>query len=225
VRGKYLVAASGTIAVIIVFTALFYPPFQESITASTRNVSTSGGRGITTAAISLGGGGTTTSTSTSNASLDLSLVLQLSTVNSSIGNLTIRLSDVNLLNSTNVVPFADHWAYSVGALSERDGCAFGASLAFGIFTGNLSLSNYQAANPLPLYDTSVQFACTETVVPTSFTPLGNESVGLSTNGYWTGGLNTSTPAAFMTFPSGLYTVIGVDEWGQVLLLHFTVRGA
>ena len=152
-------------------------------------------------------------------------MLQLSATGPSGGNLTIGLSAVNLLNSTRTVPYADDWAYPQGGLTENDYCAFPASLAFGVFSGNLSLSNYKTGNPLPLHNTNVQRSCTITLVPTSFAPLGNESVGQSMTGYWTGGINTSTPGVFMTFPPGVYTVIGVDEWGQLLLLHFAVPGA
>ena len=166
-----------------------------------------------------------TSASTSNSSLEIGLVMHLSASGPSGGNLTIGLSAVNLLNSTRAVPYANDWAYPQGGLTENDYCAFPDSLAFGIFSGNLSLSNYMTGNPLPLHDTNVQRSCTRTLVPTSFAPLGNESVGQAVTGYWTGGINTSTQGVFMTFPSGVYTVIGVDEWGQVLLLHFVVPGA
>ncbi len=166
-----------------------------------------------------------TSTSTSNSSLGLRLVLNLSTVSSPAGNLSIRLTAVNLRNTTNIVPYADRWGYSLEELSGSDACAFGASLAFGMFSGNLSLEDLQTATPLPLYNTSVQFACTESTVPTTFPPLGNESVGQSTAGYWTGGAGTSISAAPITFPPGTYTVVGEDEWSQFLLLHFTVSQA
>jgi len=164
----------------------------------------------------------TPSASTSNSSLDLRLVLQLSATGPSGGSLTIGLSAVNLLNSTRTVPYADEWAYPQGALTGSDYCAFPGPLAFGIFSGNFSLSNYKTGNPLPLHDTDVQRSCTITLVPTSFAPLGNDSVGQTIAGYWTGGINTPNPGVFMTFPPGVYTVIGVDEWGQLLLLHFAV---
>src|SRR5208283_5246816 len=167
----------------------------------------------------------TPSASTSNSSLGLRLVLQLSANGPSGGSLTIGLSVVNLLNSTRTVPYTDDWAYPQGGLTENDYCAFPASLAFGVFSGNLSLGNYKDGNPLQLTNTNVQRSCTITLVPTSFAPLGNESVGQSLTGYWTGGINTPAPGVFVTFPSGVYTVIGVDEWGQLLLVHFVVPGA
>ncbi len=161
----------------------------------------------------------TSSVSTSNSSLGVQLLLQISTEDSG-GNLSISLSAVNLRNTTNVISYADNWPYSQEELSGSDGCRFGASLAFGIFNGNLSVDELQESGPLPLYNTSVQFACTETFVATTLGPLGNESIGQSTAGYWTGGASTSSPAALVTFPPGNYTVVGEDEWGQILLLHF-----
>jgi len=54
----------------------------------------------------------------------------------------------------------------------------------------------------------------------------NVSVSLSftTEGYWTGGQYSGTPASFQEFPSGTYTVLAADEWGKVVLSYFTVAG-
>jgi len=60
------------------------------------------------------------------------------------------------------------------------------------------------------------------------------------SGYWTGssslqGQNArggacspqagleACPLEFNEFPKGVYTVVAADEWGQVVLLHFTVN--
>ena len=40
-------------------------------------------------------------------------------------------------------------------------------------------------------------------------------------GYWTG---SGTTASFHQFPPGIYTVLAEDEWGNVVLLPFTVAG-
>jgi hypothetical protein len=48
------------------------------------------------------------------------------------------------------------------------------------------------------------------------------SAGDSYTGYWTGSLAT---AAFHPFPPGVYTVLAEDEWGDVVLLHFTVNSS
>ncbi len=41
---------------------------------------------------------------------------------------------------------------------------------------------------------------------------------LTTNGYWTG--SYSHPGTFHPFDPGLYTIVGVDEWGDMVLLPF-----
>jgi hypothetical protein len=164
------------------------------------------------------------SASTSNSSLGVQLVLQLSTSGPSGGNLTIRLGAVNLRNSTNVVPYADKWAYDPGSISWSDGCALPGPLAFGVFNGNLTATGYKDAQSLALFNTNIMRSCTETLVPTSLTPLGNKTVGSSTGGYWTGGYESSTLGAFTTFPPGTYSVMAEDEWGQILLLQFAVTG-
>ncbi|MGA2572976.1 MAG: hypothetical protein ABSF36_02060 [Candidatus Methanomethylicaceae archaeon] len=43
---------------------------------------------------------------------------------------------------------------------------------------------------------------------------------VTASGYWTGGLLGHTE--FSNFSSGIYTVAGGDEWGQLILLHFVV---
>ncbi len=40
----------------------------------------------------------------------------------------------------------------------------------------------------------------------------------TTKGYRTGGAKSE----FNEFASGVYTVVGVDEWGALAILHFTV---
>jgi len=216
---RYLPPGAYTIAAQDVWNQTVYAHFQVTQASAVTTTSTSQTTAQPLIEIA------TPSASTSNSSLGLRLVLQLSATGPSGGSLTIGLSAVNLLNSTRTVSYADDWAYPQGGLTENDYCAFPASLAFGVFSGNLSLGNYKDGNPLPLTNTNVQLSCTITLVPTSFAPLGNESVGQSLTGYWTGGINTPAPGVFVTFPSGVYTVIGVDEWGQLLLLHFVVPGA
>jgi len=48
---------------------------------------------------------------------------------------------------------------------------------------------------------------------------GAASVTISTGGYWTGSGQNFT---FNKFTPGTYTVIGADEWGNVVFLPFSV---
>jgi hypothetical protein len=47
------------------------------------------------------------------------------------------------------------------------------------------------------------------------------SVLLLVGGYWTGD-GGRTPAIYHWFESGIYTVVGEDEWGRIALMHFVV---
>jgi len=102
------------------------------------------------------------------------------------------------------------------------------------------MNNYTTGKALPLYNTTIDDSCTVNSYPNEdlFQPLGdNISVyndgqfrtnstavaSLSTDGYWTGGQDTPARVVFHDF-SGVYTVIGADTWGHVLLLHFSVTG-
>jgi len=201
-----LIAASA--ALLLVFAALTYPPSGAGAAPAP----------CCESAIQI----PSISASASNSSLGVGLVLDLS--GAANGNVTIVLSLVNLRNSTNVVPFAQDWAYDSGSMSWSDGCAFSGPLAFGVFDGNLSAADYSNAQSLALFNTNVMRSCIEYLAPTSLPPLGNSTVRGSTGGYWTGGYETSTPGVFTTFAPGTYTVLGEDEWGQALLLHFAVPG-
>lgn len=48
-----------------------------------------------------------------------------------------------------------------------------------------------------------------------------DNATLQLSGYWTGGVGN---ASFHTFAPGVYTVVGMDYWGQEVVSHFTVQG-
>jgi hypothetical protein len=47
---------------------------------------------------------------------------------------------------------------------------------------------------------------------------------INASGYWTWdrAINPSANPVFHPFEPGIYTVVAGDEWGNVVLLHFTV---
>ncbi len=62
------------------------------------------------------------------------------------------------------------------------------------------------------------------VTNSSGAPFFNSSISVSEliGGYWVGQIGSN---AYQTFPSGTYTIIAADEWGQVDFLHFSVVAA
>ena len=175
--------------------------------------------------------------SVSNSSDGLSLNLQV--LPGGNGTFTVTAYESNLLGSVNNVTEANQWKYPADLLNPANNCApTNDPVGFAIFQGYYGMSNYTSGKALPLYNTSVEFSCTENIYPNEylFQPLsdsisvynhgqfetnGTASLSLLTDGYWTGGTGTPTAASFNEF-RGVYTVLAADEWGNILLLHFTV---
>jgi hypothetical protein len=183
-----------------------------------------------------------------NSSDGLSLSIQVKP--SLDGNYTITVRESNLLNSVNNVTEAYGWKYRLDSMSPCGARAYvplpvGAvvqgPMIFAVVQGIYGQNNYTSSKPLPFYNTGDAYTCGEETATASsyeyaFQPLsdayffpsastspgyGVASVTISTNGYWTGGQG-DVAAAFKTFSPGYYTVIGADEWGNVVLLQFSV---
>jgi hypothetical protein len=112
---------------------------------------------------------------------------------------------------------------------------------FAVVQGRYGQDNYTSGKALPFYNTGNLYPCGRVVAlggpyAYGFQPLsgafsfpsgsaqpeiGVASATITTSGYWTGGQN-NVAAAFKTFSPGYYTVIGADEWGNVVLLQFYV---
>jgi hypothetical protein len=193
-------------------------------------------------------GGATTATSASSASIGIALTsnssdglrLGLELQPGGNGTFTVKVDESNILDSVNNVTGANEWRYPAGLLDPFNNCAPGDSpVGFAIFQGYYGMNNYTSGKALPLYNTSTEFSCTENFFPNEFLfqPVSDNvsvysnhqfqysttaSVSLFTGGYWTGGVGTSTAATFKTFYPGTYTVLGADEWGNVLLTTFSV---
>jgi hypothetical protein len=175
--------------------------------------------------------------STSNSSDGLEFSLQ--TIPSGNGTFTIAAEEVNHLSSVNNITEANQWKYSASLLDPFNNCAPGDSpVGFAVFQGYYGMNNYTSGEALPLYNTATLFSCTVNYFPNVylFQPKSDNisvyndrqfrvnttaSVSASVSGYWTGGQGLTSPATFNGF-AGSYTVLGADEWGNVLLLHFSV---
>lgn len=181
---------------------------------------------------------TTASTSNSSDGLQFSLGIRL---NGGV-NITVSVEELNLLGSVNNQTQANQWKYPSESLNPYDNCASNGPVGFTIFQGYYGMNNYSQARSLYLYNTTYLFSCAVNSSPFVylFTPLsdnisvyldhqlyynGTAAVSFATSGYWTSGAGTSLPATFNPFSSGVYTILGADEWGDTVLLHFTVTGS
>jgi hypothetical protein len=176
---------------------------------------------------------TATSTSASNSSDNLEFSLQLT--HESNGNLTVEVDELNLRDLVNNVTGTDGWKYSPYSINPFDNCAVGLFYGFAIASGNYDANNLTSASALRLYEAAEgQVSCSESdyVNTYSFQPMSDKvtvdpglpypqtfaaSFSESIGGYW-----NASGSSFQRFGPGIYTVIGADQWGNVLLLHFRV---
>lgn len=225
--GATVIVAAVVIILIAATIAFVTLTSQSSTSASpTASPSSSSGTSLDSA-----------SASTSNSSQGLQFRLQVKPDGGP--NFTVTAEEFNLLSSVNNVTEANQWKYGASLLDPFNNCAPGDSpVGFAIFRGYYGMNNYTSGKALPLYNTTIMFSCTVNYFPDVylFSPKSDNvsvyndhqfevnttaSITLSTSGYWTGGADTPSPATFNAF-AGSYTVLGADEWGNVLLLHFSV---
>jgi hypothetical protein len=159
------------------------------------------------------------------------------------GSYTFKVRVSNLLNSVNNVTGVDGWAYPPDSLDPCGPVLWGDTLEFALFQGHYGGNNYTSGEALTLYSPgpytclkSAVAGCPAAGIPASecepyvypFWPLNDTfsnpngspnptSQGITTSGYWTFGQN-GIPA-FHSFPPGAYTLMGADEWGNVVLLQ------
>jgi hypothetical protein len=211
--------------------------------------------GITTGNVTTSSLGNVTTTTTSSTRTISASTTTTSTSNSSDGlqfspgirsnggaNITISVEELNLLDSVNNQTQTNQWKYPSESLNPYDNCDSNGPVGFAIFQGYYGMDNYSQARSLYLYNTTYVSLCTMNSSPFVylFAPMsdyisvylggqpyynGTAAISFATSGYWTGGAGTSSPATFNSFPSGVYTILGADEWGDVVLLHFTVIGS
>ena len=167
--------------------------------------------------------------------LSLSLSLD-STIYNPSQQISIVIDEKNTLSKTNIVSISNKWSYSYLTLGQ---CGtyllpFGVALLQGYY----SSTNISTATPLMFYDYSVQpcpivfgkittydFKPSSDIATIQYKsqpgtqPIKtNVAFSLQLTGYWTG----SPPPIKKNFEPGDYTVVAGDEWGNLVIVHFTV---
>ena len=153
---------------------------------------------------------------------------------------SIVIAVKNTLSIENDVSVSDNWSYSNLGLGPCDigPGGFGYPYGVAVFQGDYTSSNLSSATPLSLYDYSVIVPCPGPMPSAEydFKPLSDIATVLSSAssfpnstyavnfelteaGYWTG---VSPGVTKHDFAPGVYTVVAGDEWGSLVLLHFTV---
>jgi hypothetical protein len=149
----------------------------------------------------------------------------------------IVISESNTLSKTNNLRVSNKWpmsGLSVG-ICGTESYPFGVA----VFQGSYTNANLSTATPLELYDPNTQvMGCVPPVSNiTAYDFKSSSDIatldGNAINGNATfemsaqviGGINwVGNPpnAVQQYFEPGVYTVVGGDEWGNMIILHFTV---
>jgi hypothetical protein len=155
-------------------------------------------------------------------------------------NLSIVIDEQNTLSRTNHVPGASRWPLKGLTLSicGTEYYPFGVLIARGYYT----TSNIVKSAPLCFYNADmINHGChvmpigassryydvapsSDIISDTYSSTLGYLSLkcDLTVGGYWAKDSENDEYPAFHAFELGIYTVAAGDEWGALIILHFTV---
>lgn len=180
-------------------------------------------------------------TSASSASANgLSLSLSLKSAAYSPGQeISITIDEKNTFSTENVVPIADKWLIDGLSLNPcGTSKAAGYSYGIAIFQGDYTPANISNAMPLNIYDPNDPWLCVPypgninaydfmpsidiaSVIDKSNPDQKSYAMNntITTAFYWTG---SSSNEIKHNFEPGIYTVVAGDEWGNLVILHFTV---
>jgi hypothetical protein len=161
-----------------------------------------------------------------------------STVYQQGDSITVTIDEKNTLTTANNITAANEWpvSYWLGAGSCNTlNYPFGIAVVQGYYDAN----SISAATPLKIfpliycpyesiaYSYNFQPSSDLAYINTSF---GSEpspirmNINITLTGVWDNWTNTGseTVQAAINFPSGIYTLVGGDEWGTLVILHFRV---
>jgi len=169
------------------------------------------------------------------------LVLEVSVNASSMSGgraIGIAVEDFNILPFQNNFTASRSWQVGLGAADGAPCWTDSWPVGLAVAAGHYTSSNVSAASHLTLVDPKGQYDCPAYLATFgaaagySFEPSSDAAFAygcgasscptevvassVAVAGYWSSG------GTFTTFPSGVYTVIGEDEWGRSALAYFTV---
>lgn len=163
------------------------------------------------------------------------LKLYLST-NSTVVNqghtMLVKIWLNNTSSSTLVVNSQDKWPLKGLSLHP---CDWGLPFGVGLFEGNYSLENITMSKQLSIYQHGVyncpamQYSTVNTYV---FQPLSSNALLVTPDGNFTSGMTYGiyldgfyVDNVLEQLKAGTYTIVGGDEWGDVVIRHFTVTNS
>jgi len=183
-------------------------------------------------------GGVNSASSKSSDGLSLSLSLNATTYQPG-QPVTIVIDETNTLPKTNNVPTSNKWPLTALGVGPCGPINYPFGIA--VFKGNYTSLNVLSMTPLKLYNPTAMYSCPAMLSGIStyeFEPLSdsaaifqnsgtspvlteNMNSEIHSTGYWV----TNPNETLTDFDPGVYTVVGGDEWGDLVVAHFTVSGA
>jgi hypothetical protein len=148
--------------------------------------------------------------------------------------ISITIGEKNTLPIENNISAADEWPVQGLYLEPCTVYPFGIS----ILQGYYDAKNVTAVTPLQLFSPNVMYSCAVgPPVSYDFQPWSdiaaiytscdsepwsiNMTAKVTSAGFWT--VTHGHPTwTFSNFTPGIYTVVGGDEWGALVILHFTI---
>jgi hypothetical protein len=168
--------------------------------------------------------------------LELSLSLDATTYKL-YQDVSIVIDEKNTLSKTNRIFASDKWPFKGLTLGP---CTQGSPFGVAVFSGYYSPADVLKGTPLVLFDPDQFYHCPafswaegtvyEFKPSSDIAAIFHDSVPpsngtdtqilkeLQLSHYWTG----SYPATIHSFEPGIYTIVAGDEWGALVVLHFTV---
>jgi len=166
----------------------------------------------------------------------LSLTLSLdSTIYHPGEQITVTIHEKNTLPVENNIHAADRWP--VHGLTLTPCGTLNYPFGISILQGYYDAKSVVTISPLRLFDPNAFPLCPIILAAVSydFQPWSdiaaihtdydsepwsiNMTARVTSSGFWTGSRPTAT---FSDFTPGIYTVVGGDEWGALVILHFTI---
>jgi hypothetical protein len=175
--------------------------------------------------------------STAISRYGVSLTLSLDSTTYHRGEqISITIAEKNTLPIENNIRVADRWPVEGLNLGP---CGTAYPFGISILQGYYDAEDVGAITPLQLFDPNAFYTCPVVVAAVSydFQPWsdvatiypGNPepySINMTTThtsaGFWTGSRPNAT---FSNFAPGIYTVVGGDAWGALVILHLTISSS
>jgi hypothetical protein len=166
----------------------------------------------------------------------LSLTLSLNSTTYHPGEqISVTINERNILPIENKIHAANRWP--VQGLNLGPCGTLNYPFGISILRGYYDARDVAAITPLQLFDPNAAYHCPAilAVIYYTFEPWSdtaaiytgdgwepdsiNMTARVTASGFWTG----SRPnASFSNFTPGIYTIVGGDEWGALVVLHFTI---